>query len=156
MNKSTVRKGAQFPQQPAAKKQPELARIRTNESAVSIPPHRKRFFGAIRRATMAASALLIVGAAPAHASPSALHFADLGGIRNFQADGDRGIYIEGRNRQWYHAEFFAPCIELRFHESVGFVIEPYGDLDKFSSIIVGGERCYFKSFERSEGPEATK
>ena len=113
-------------------------------------------FSVMRSVVIAVSILLVAGVIPAHASPGALHFADLGGIRNFRADGDHGMYIEGGNRQWYHADFFAPCIALRFHETVGFVIEPYGDLDKFSSIIVGGERCYFKSFEQSEDPKPKK
>jgi len=98
--------------------------------------------------------LLILGSiSSANAEMDRLQFADLGGIRDFRVDGDNGIYIEGRNRQWYHADFYAPCYDLRFHEHVGFVLELNGELDRFSSILVGGQQCYFKSFERSEKPD---
>jgi hypothetical protein len=97
---------------------------------------------------------LVLGAlTSALAASDRIAFADLGGIQDFRPDGDEGIYIEGRNRQWYYARFFNPCYELKFNESVGFVVEPTGDLDRFSSILVGGEQCYFKSFDQVDRPE---
>lgn len=98
--------------------------------------------------------LLALGAlSSAQAANDYLSFADMGGIRNFKADGDKGIYVEGRNREWYYAKFFGPCYDLRFHDQVGFVIDATGDLDRFSSILVGGQQCYFKSFERTDKPD---
>lgn len=98
--------------------------------------------------------MLALGAiSGAQAADDYLSFADMGGILNFKPNGDEGIYIEGRNREWYYAQFFAPCYDLRFHEQIGFVIDSTGDLDRFSSILVGGQRCYFKSFERTDKPE---
>lgn len=98
--------------------------------------------------------LIILGAmASAIAANDHIDFADLGGIHDFRPDGDQGIYIEGQNRQWYHADFFKPCRELQFNERVGFVVEPTGDLNRFSSILVGGEQCYFQTFEQVEKPE---
>jgi hypothetical protein len=96
---------------------------------------------------------MLVGVSLAQAAQDRLVFADLGGIRNFRPDGVEGIYIEGRNHRWYHASFMAPCHELKFQERVGFVLEPTGDLYRFSSILVGDEQCRFKSFERTEEPE---
>jgi len=98
--------------------------------------------------------LIILGSlTSALAANDQISFADLGGIHDFRPDGDEGIYIEGRNRQWYHANFFKPCRELPFNENVGFVVEPNGDLDRFSSILVGGEQCYFQTFKQVDKPE---
>jgi hypothetical protein len=46
-------------------------------------------------------------ASPATASTYvSIPFADHGGIRDWRADGDRSMWIEGRNGQWYYAELF--------------------------------------------------
>jgi hypothetical protein len=83
-------------------------------------------------------------------------FADLGGIRSWRADGDRGIYVQGRRGQWYYAEFFGPCIGLRFSDQVAFITNAgTAQLDRFSSILVDGERCHFRSFEEIEGPRTS-
>src|SRR5262245_43449940 len=79
-------------------------------------------------------------------------FVDLGGIRDWRADGERGLFVESNNGDWYYAEFVAPCLELKFRERVGFVTEPGGSLDKFSSVIAGNQRCYFRTFEPSAPP----
>ena len=98
--------------------------------------------------------LLVLGSmASAFAANDRIDFADLGGIRDYRPDGDQGIYVEGRNRQWFYADFFSPCRELEFNDRVGFVVEPTGGLNQFSSILVGGEQCYFQTFKRVEKPE---
>lgn len=85
---------------------------------------------------------------------ASLHFADLGGIRNWRADGDEALLIEGRRGQWFRATFFSPCPDVRFANTIAFVTDTTGDLDKFSSIIARGRRCYFDSFERVPDPDA--
>lgn len=82
-----------------------------------------------------------------------IHFADLGGIRDWRADGSDAILIEGLNGRWYRATFFGPCIGLRFQESIGFVTDPGGSLDRFGSILVDGQRCWFRTFERIPAPD---
>lgn len=86
------------------------------------------------------------------ASSARIPFADLGGIADWKADGDRGLYIQARDKTWYHASFMGPCMGVQFRERVGFVTEPGGELDKFSSVLAGDQRCYFKTFERSDPP----
>lgn len=82
-----------------------------------------------------------------------IRFADLGGIKNWRADGDDAIEIWGRNGDWYRAEFWSFCQGLRSAQDIGFITEPNGDLNRFSSIYVGrGERCQFKSFKKIEMP----
>ncbi|MBN1238963.1 MAG: hypothetical protein JXB36_10700 [Gammaproteobacteria bacterium] len=114
---------------------------------------------AAKRRTVACAAglLALAFASPgtAQSDRAVIHFADLNGsIRNWRADTDEAILIEGANRQWYRAEFFAPCVGLRFATTVAFVTDSLGNLDRFSSILVEGERCWFKTFERTNDPQA--
>jgi len=90
-------------------------------------------------------------------SRAVIHFADLGGIENWRADGPDAILIEGRNKGWYRATFFGSCIGLQFAETIGFVTDSGGDLDRFSSLLVDGERCWFRTFEKlAVAPEPKK
>lgn len=85
--------------------------------------------------------------------PATIPFVDLGGIDDWRPVGTEGILIEARNGKWYKATFFAPCINLSHSIAVGFVTDPGGSLDRFSSIIVEGERCHFKSLEEVPAAE---
>ena len=73
-------------------------------------------------------------------------------IRNWQADRDRGIWIQGRSNDWYYGRFAGFCRDLDFAEAIGFETRGAGRLDKFSSIIVRGERCQLTSFVTSAPP----
>jgi hypothetical protein len=85
-----------------------------------------------------------------------LHFAGLNGIKDWRpdesADAD-AILIEGRNGDWYRATFYAPCPEARYSPGVAFVTDTFGNLDRFTSIMVEGRRCNFKTFERTGDPD---
>ncbi len=88
--------------------------------------------------------------------PMAIPFAALGNIRNWKPDGQNAMYVESQRGDWYHATFWSPCFELPFADRIGFVTEPGGSLDKFSSIMVGGDRCWFRSFEKSGAPSGAR
>lgn len=79
-------------------------------------------------------------------------FAKMGGIRDWQADGDRALYVQGRNQQWYRAELMGSCMDLPFVERIGFVIEPNGEFDRWSSIVVHGQECVLTSLTESGPP----
>lgn len=114
------------------------------------------------RALVAAALLGIAGSAVAAASaPETSHreafipFADQGGIRDWEADGDRGLWVQDVHRQWYYAKLMAPCIGLNFAERIGFDTSPLGRFDRFSAIVVpGGHRCTVQSFAPSGAPAA--
>ena len=80
--------------------------------------------------------------------PATLHFADLGGIRNWKVLREGGLLIEGQHHQFYLATFFGSCPRLRTAESVGFVTDATGSLTQFDSIIVDGEQCRFRTLQR--------
>ncbi|GAB4143208.1 MAG: hypothetical protein Tsb0016_12100 [Sphingomonadales bacterium] len=103
-------------------------------------------------AALGGLALIIAAATPAQAGGegqrASIPFADLGNIRDWRAYGDDILYVESVTGQWYQAEVFGPCLALPFAETIAFVTEPDGSLDKFSSIWVDGDRCFFRSFEK--------
>jgi len=93
-------------------------------------------------------------AADAAAKPEAsIPFANHGGIWNWEADGQKGLWIQSNNRKWYYATFIGPCIGLDFANSVGFDTRPLGTFDRFSAVLVPRwGRCQVQSLESSEGP----
>ena len=108
-------------------------------------------------AAIAASLLLTLALAAPHAlaqqQRAAIHFADIGNIHNWQAEGMDAILIQNDHKEWYRATFWSPCVNLPFATGVAFVTEFNGDLDSFSSILVEGERCWFRSFDSVTAPE---
>jgi hypothetical protein len=85
-----------------------------------------------------------------------MHFADLNGIRDWRPDEDGqsdAILIEGLNGQWYRATFWSSCPEINFVPGVAFVTDTLGNLDRFTSIIADGHRCYFRTFQRTSDPD---
>ena len=105
-------------------------------------------------AAVAALAVFSTGpvAADEHGKRASITFADMGGIKDWRSDSSRDLYVESLQGQWYKATFFGPCFELPFAERIAFVTEPDGSLDKFSSILVNGDRCHFRTFEAVDGP----
>jgi len=102
--------------------------------------------------TAIALAVFTLGSAAA-ADHAVIRFADYGGIQNWRAADDGSLLIEARNRNWYRATFTAPCRDLKFEQSIGFVTDVVGHLDKFSSVMVGDQRCWFKTFEQIDDPK---
>jgi len=84
---------------------------------------------------------------------ASIAFANHGGIYDWAADGDRGIYIQDNLRQWYYAKLLSPCINLPFAQRVGFVTEPgSGSFNRFSAIVVRDQQCFVQSFSKSGPP----
>jgi hypothetical protein len=89
------------------------------------------------------------------ASPpqASIHFVQHGSIRNWEADRDRGLWIQDTRRRWYYAKFIGPCLGLGFARTIAFDTRPSGIFDRFSSIIVPHYgRCAVQSVVASEGP----
>jgi hypothetical protein len=77
-------------------------------------------------------------------------------IRNFHADGRNVVYLEDRSRKWYRAELIGPCDGLPFARAIGIDARGGASFDKFSAIIVDGDRCQLTSLTRSEKPQKGK
>jgi Family of unknown function (DUF6491) len=83
-------------------------------------------------------------------------FPNYGAIRNFEADGDKGIWIEDQQRRWYYGEFMGSCIGLNFANAIGFDTGWLSRFDKFSKIIVRDDVCTLSSFVTAEKPLSRK
>ena len=113
--------------------------------------------------TLGLGAMLLSGAAtaadlgpPPTGDEARIVFADNGGIQDWEADGDKGIYLQDRHRQWYYARLMSPCLDLPFAQTIGFDTEPGGTFDKFSSIKVRRHTCNVTSLVRSDPPQGKK
>lgn len=84
---------------------------------------------------------------------ASIAFANHGTIWDWRANGQKGLWVQSNNRQWYYATFMGPCVGLNFANSIGFDTGPMGSLDRWSSVIVPRwGKCNFSSFEASDGP----
>jgi hypothetical protein len=82
-------------------------------------------------------------------------FANHGGIRDWEADRDQGIWVQDAHRRWYYAKLMGTCVGLNFAQSIGFDTRPMGTFDRFSSILVPGTgRCQVQSLTESGAPAA--
>ncbi|MBS0387933.1 MAG: hypothetical protein JSR15_05580, partial [Proteobacteria bacterium] len=90
---------------------------------------------------------------PAHPPEASIPFAAHDGIDNWEADGNKGLWIKARGNHWYYARFFAPCNGLQFHEGLRFKFGPSGELDRFGEVYTRDTgRCAFTSLVASDGP----
>jgi hypothetical protein len=88
---------------------------------------------------------------------TAIPFANQGGIRDWEADHDKGLWVQDVHRRWYYAKLMGPCIGLSFAHSIGFDTHPMGRFDRFSAIVVPGSgRCTVQSLTASDPPKPEK
>jgi Family of unknown function (DUF6491) len=83
-------------------------------------------------------------------------FPNHGAINNFEADGDKGIWIEDQKHRWYYGAFIGPCQGLNFAQGIGFDTGGLSRFDKFSKIIVRDDVCVMSSFVTAEKPVSRK
>ena len=82
-------------------------------------------------------------------------FVNHGGINNWQADREQGLWIQDAHRKWYYATLMGPCNGLSFATGIGFDTKPLDTFDRFSAIVVPGwGRCVVQNFTTSDGPPA--
>lgn len=91
---------------------------------------------------------------PTSMAPQAsIPFVAHGGIRDWEADKTRGLWVQDAHRNWYYAKLLSPCFGLDFATRLGFDTHPMGTFDRFSSIVVPQEgRCTVQSVVPSDGP----
>ncbi len=83
---------------------------------------------------------------------SSIVFPSDSSIRNWQADRNRGIWIQDRQKNWFYGSFAGFCRDVDFAQAIGVETRGTGRLDKFASIVVRGERCQLASFVTSAPP----
>jgi Family of unknown function (DUF6491) len=111
---------------------------------------------------LAAVAMLAVSLVPAQAkSPTnsgdaSIPFVNHGGIRDWQAPNDHTLYVQGGGGKWYRADLLGTCQDLQFATRIGFDGGATDTFDRFSKIIVRGQRCQVSSLTKIEGAPPTK
>jgi hypothetical protein len=104
-------------------------------------------------ALAASSSLTAAATPPAQAGGEvSIPFARFGGIWNFEAQDDDVIYLQDRSRNWYRAQLSGPCFGLRFADGIGVDTRGSASFDRFSTLIVGQDRCQIESLTRSGPP----
>jgi hypothetical protein len=83
---------------------------------------------------------------------TSIPFANMGGIRDWRAIDDSSIYVQDIQRNWYIARLSAPNPDLTFVTAIGFETKGTNQLDRFASLVVGGQRVALSSFVASGPP----
>lgn len=74
-------------------------------------------------------------------------------IDSFRLGRDGSLLLRVSPREWYRAVVWAPCQrDLRFEEHIGFGDRFSTSFDRFSTIVVDGNRCPIESLDRIEDP----
>lgn len=81
-----------------------------------------------------------------------ISFPAHGGIRNFRADNDKGVWLEDRRRNWYYASFLGTCPEIRHARGIGIDTRGSARFDKYSKILVGNDVCAIATLVTADKP----
>ena len=83
---------------------------------------------------------------------TSIPFANMGGIRDWRAVDDSTLYVQDIRRNWYLAKLAIPTPDLTFATAIGFETRGTNQLDKFGTVVVGGQRIPLTSFVSSAPP----
>ena len=114
---------------------------------------------ALTLATLGAAVAASVPAAarePAIGEEASIPFVSIDSIRNCRAIDRDTIYFEDRRRRWYRGEVIGPCLNLPFAQAIGVDTRGTNRLDRFSTVLVRGDRYQLTSLVRSEEPPSRK
>lgn len=120
---------------------------------------RPAILAAVMSLALGAAALPAAEEGKANLGPEAsIPFVNSGSsVREWQADGVDGLWVQDAHKQWYYARLIGPCHGLDFAISVGFENRAGDSLDRFSTLVVPGEgKCAIQSFTKSEAPPKRK
>jgi len=104
----------------------------------------------------------VVAAAPAAAAqkPEPLDLAQetrvpflhIGRMRTFRAIDQNTVYVQAQRRQWYRVTTMGPCPNLPWARFIGVDTRGSAVFDRFSTLVVDGDRCAISSVVRSGEP----
>ena len=116
--------------------------------------HRKSILIAAGLAAVALMAFTSVPASAQGAAETSMPFANQGGVRDWQADGDSKIYVQDASGKWYLATLSVAAPDLPFATKIGFETKGTDTLDRFGVLIVQGARYPLSSLVQSGPPPA--
>lgn len=75
------------------------------------------------------------------------------GLYDFQADSDRGVWLQDQRRRWYYGRISGICTGLPFATRIGVDTRFGGSqFDRTGVLLVDGERCHIDSLVTSAAP----
>jgi hypothetical protein len=75
-------------------------------------------------------------------------------FHGFEADGDRGAWLQDQQRRWYYAKVLGVCRGLSIATMVGMDTRLNEDtFDRTGTLLVDGQRCPISSLTASAGPK---
>jgi hypothetical protein len=120
----------------------------------------------MKLAVMAAIGISLYGSVVVYAEETKSSWPELGVetsitlpnryIRNFEADGDAGIWIEDIQRRWYYGVFKGRCSRLERARGISYDTGGLTRFDKTSTIFVDDDFCELTSFVTAEKPLSRK
>ena len=116
--------------------------------------HLKQILRVTGLAALALTAWIAVPANAQGAAETSMPFANQGGVRDWQADGDRKIYVQDASGKWYLATLSVAAPDLPFATKIGFETKGTDTLDRFGVLIVQGARYPLSSLVQSGPPPA--
>jgi hypothetical protein len=78
-------------------------------------------------------------------------FLDHGGIRDWRMGDSDTLYVQDRNRTWYEATLMRPVSGLKPQVVIGFDTGAPETFDRFSTVVIDGERYPVSSLVRLAG-----
>jgi hypothetical protein len=83
---------------------------------------------------------------------ASIAFPSHGGVRNFRADDDRGVWIEDQRRNWYYASFLGHCRDIRWANAIGIDTRGSSRFDRHARILVGNDSCAIATLLTADKP----
>ena len=108
---------------------------------------------AIIAALLATVTVAAAQAAPEKLPEVSIPFVNHHGIYDWRATDDHTLYVQDVHRTWYRASLLGPCIDLPWSHDIGFETGGIDTFDRFSTIIVRGQRCAVMSVVKSDPPK---
>jgi hypothetical protein len=116
----------------------------------------------LARAWRASTAIAVLATVPltvtvadsdSPAARAAAAFFNRTDMRNWLADGERGLWIQMGSLKWFYARLTGRCPGLDSTNSLAFDTRASGNLHRTTSVVVPGRgRCIVQSFAPSSGP----
>ena len=116
--------------------------------------HRKSILIAAGLGALALMAFTSMPAGAQAPAETSMPFANQGGVRDWQADGDSKIYVQDASGKWYLATLSVAAPDLPFATKIGFETKGTDTLDRFGVLIVQGARYPLSSLVQSGPPPA--
>jgi hypothetical protein len=74
------------------------------------------------------------------------------GLVDYRIDPPHGIYMRAMNGKWYYLHVRPNCPRLASAYGFGVDTGPQGQLDRYATITVEGQRCWLDSVTASPAP----